>query len=450
MTSSPCDFLITADLALTQNAPREVIENAAVAVAGGRILAIGPAAAIAPRVTAAERLDLGPCLLTPALANAHTHASMTLLRGLGDDLALMEWLKNCIWPVEMQFTPEIVELGAMLACAEMIQSGVGSFIDGYMFETQVGAAVDRCGMRAVLGEGFFAFPSPHFKNAEAAWDCFRSLKDHFKDHSRISIAVTPHACFSTSPETLRESFELACELDVPWQIHAAESKAETTSCLQQFGLRPIPYLHSLGVLSPRTVLHHVVDVAAAEIELIAASGAKVSHNPESNMKLSSGASPVKELLRAGVTVGLGTDGAASNNSLSMLSTMKFAALLAKLRSGDPCALPAQQVLDMATVNACRCIHPLAAPEDLPGALEPGRPADLAAFRLDDPSLQPVYNPVSNLVYAGGRAQTALTMVNGEILYRDGAFTGIDMETLLSEVKKSATWVRKLRDNAASG
>lgn len=449
MQPAPCDLLVTADILLTQNARRDVIENAAVAIQGGRILMVGPAEKIEPSVAPAERLDLGPCLLAPALANAHTHASMTLLRGLGDDLALMDWLKNCIWPVEMQFTPEIVELGAMLACAEMIQSGVGSFIDGYMFETHVGAAVDRCGMRAVLGEGFFAFPSPHFKTAADAWDCFRNLKDHFKNHPRISIAITPHAAFSTSPEILRESFELACNMGVPWQIHAAESKAETASCLKQFGLRPIPYLHSLGVLSERTVLHHVVDATTAEIERIAASGAKVSHNPESNMKLSSGASPVDRLLRAGVIVGLGTDGAASNNSLSMLSAMKFAALLAKLRSEDPCALPAQQVLDMATINACRCIYPLKAPEAVPGAIEPDRPADLAAFRLDDPALQPVHHPVSNLVYAGGRAQAALTMVDGEVLYRDGVFTRIDLPSLLSEVKKSIAWVRKLQGNAAS-
>ncbi|MFW5836846.1 MAG: amidohydrolase family protein [Desulfovibrionaceae bacterium] len=436
-----CDALVTASLTLTQDHNRQVLEDAAVAVAAGRILQAGPAADLVARYAPDERIELGDCLLAPAFGNAHTHASMTLLRGLGDDMALMEWLEKCIWPVEMLFTPEIVELGASLACAEMLASGTGCFLDGYMFEDRVGAAVDAAGMRAVLGEGFFAFPSPHFPTAEHAWKCFKDLKARFQDHPRLSMAITPHATFSTRPDVLRESFELACELGVPWQIHAAETPVETKACLEKFGQRPIPYLRDLGVLSGRTILHHVVDVTALEIETIAASGAKVVHNPESNMKLCSGASPVQQLVQAGVVVALGTDGAASNNSLSMLTAMKVAALLAKHRTGEPSSLPARRVLDMATLNAYRCIYPLEDPATLPGAIEPGRPADLAAFRLDDPAMQPVFNPDANLVYSGAQARTAMTMVAGRVAYRDGEYAGIDMDSLLREVKKAAAWVR---------
>jgi 5-methylthioadenosine/S-adenosylhomocysteine deaminase len=443
MDRAPCDALLAADAALTCSSGRDAMEDAAVAVLDGRILDVGEAADLRARFAPAETIHLPGCLLTPAMGNAHTHASMTLLRGLGDDMALMEWLEQCIWPVEMQFTPELVELGALLACAEMLASGTGCFLDGYMHESRVAAAVDAAGMRAVLGEGFFAFPSPHFPTAQDAWSCFRKLRDELGGHPRISQAITPHATFSTNPETLRGSFELACELGLPWQIHAAETPVETATCLEKFGQRPIPYLRDLGVLSERTILHHVVDVTAAEIEAIAASGAKVVHNPESNMKLCSGASPVDRLLAAGVTVGLGTDGAASNNSLSMLSAMKAAALLAKHRTGDPRALPAPQVLDMATASAYRCMFPLQDPETLPGVLAPGRPADLAAFRLDAPTMQPAYNPASNLVYSGAQARTALTMVDGRVLYRDGRYTGIDWEGLLREVRQAAAWVRGL-------
>jgi len=434
---APCDTLLTCDVLLTQDRERTVIRDAAVAISKGVIAAVGPRAEVEPAWTPRERLELGRAMVLPGLINAHTHVSMTLLRGLADDLPLMDWLTQHIFPVEQKLTPELVRLGALLGCAEMLATGTTAFCDMYLMETAVAEAVHQAGIRARVGEVIFAFPSPAYADLDGALAVARGLEERWKDEPRIRTAVMPHAVYTTNPELLKRSMALAEELDVPLHVHLAESATETAQCLEQTGKRPVEYLHSLGLLGPRTLAAHCVDLTEDEIALLADSGTLVAHCPESNMKLASGCAPVQQLLDAAGMVGLGTDGACSNNNLNMFTEMGSAALLQKVNRMDPTVLRAQTVLDMATLGGAAC---LAWPEL--GSLEPGKAADLVALDLDRPNMLPMYNPASHVVYAADGGEVALTMVGGEVLYRDGAFTRLDYPALLAEIREAAAWVRR--------
>ena len=320
-TAARCDLLVRADAAVTQDAKRRVLTSVAVAVKDGLVLEVGDRDTLEAAYEPEQRLDLSGKLLLPGLVNGHTHLPMTLLRGFADDLPLMDWLENHIWPVEFQLNDELLETGAKLGCAELIRTGCTAFLNGYFHEYVTGRAVSDCGLRAVLGEGFFNFPSPMFPTAEDCWNTIRDLKARFDGHSRVRTAVTPHAAFTVEPDALAASFELAGELGIPWQIHLAESPTETTVCLDKYGKRPVELLHAHGLLTGRTTLHHCVDVTDEEIAILAETGVNVVHNPASNLKLCSGMSPVQKMLDAGVTVGLGTDGASSNNQLNMFRDM---------------------------------------------------------------------------------------------------------------------------------
>jgi 5-methylthioadenosine/S-adenosylhomocysteine deaminase len=436
-----CDTLIRAAVCLTQNQDREVLFDAGIALAGGRVLLVGPYGETAAQVTAAELLDLSRCLVMPGLINAHTHATMTLFRGLADDLPLMEWLTRHIFPVEKHLTAELVHLGALLACAEMVRTGTTCFCDMYLLEREVARAVVESGMRAVLGEGLFTFPSPAYQDTEQAFDLVEELQALTEGEPRLRNALMPHAVYTTTPEILERSFALAEKYDSVWMIHLAETAHETAECVKATGKRPLRYLQELGLLSPRTLLAHGVDLNDEEIGLLASTGTKVAHNPESNMKLASGIAPVPAMLRSGVTVGLGTDGAASNNNLNMFTEMASAALLHKVAAMDPTALTAQAVLDMATVHGASCMQ---WPEI--GRLVPGAGADLTALSLDEPNMVPLHNPVSQAIYAASGGEVTLTMVQGKVLYREGRFTTIDYPGLLEEMKKVGEWVRKRRND----
>ncbi len=436
MSPTPCDLLLLARLCLTQDADRTVVEDAALAVSDGRILAVGPRAAVQPAHAPARTIDLGQSLLLPGLINAHTHVSMTLMRGLADDLPLMDWLTRHIFPVEQKLTPELVRLGALLGCAEMLRTGTTCFCDMYLMEQAVAEAVDQAGLRARVGEVVFAFPSPAYKDLDGALDVVRAMHERWAGHPRLRTAVMPHAVYTTTPELLTKTMALAEELDIPLNVHLAESATETAQCLEAQGRRPVAYLHSLGLLGPRTLAAHCVDLTEEEIALLGATGTRVSHNPESNMKLANGYCPAQKLLDAGTVVGLGTDGACSNNDLNMFGEMASAALLQKALRMDPTVLPAQTVLDMATRHGAACL-------DWPelGSLEPGKAADVTALDLTAPNMQPVYNPVSHCVYAASGGEVRLTMVGGEVLYHDGAFPRLDYPALLAEVRAAARWVR---------
>lgn len=436
MSLQQCDLLLSADIVLTQDAQRRAIEDGALAIIQGLIRDVGPRAELAGRWQAERTLNLGRKLVMPGLVNAHTHASMTIFRGVADDLPLMTWLTENIWPVEKALTAEIIHFGALLACAEMIRTGTTCFCDMYLVEEQVARAVDEAGIRAVLGEGIFAFPSPAYAGTEDAWPIIEDLHAKYKNHKRIRTAIMPHAIYTTTPEILRRSWELAQEHDCVWKIHLAESRTETQTSLEQFDRRPLEYLESLGISGPRCVFAHCVDLSPEEMARMAEAGMHVVHCPQSNMKLTSGVARVEELRQTGVNVCLGTDGAASNNDLNMFQEMNSAALLQKVQTMDPTALDAQAVLDMATVNGAKALG-----WGELGSLEPGRKADLVALDLNQPNMLPLYNPTSHLAYAASGHEVCLTMVGGKVLFENGRYTTIDMEGLTREALEVARWVQ---------
>lgn len=430
---SACDLLVTADYLVTQDAERRVLENGAVAVTGGRIVAIGGKEA-ALTVSAEERLDLGPALLMPGLINAHTHVAMTVFRGLADDLPLMEWLTKEIFPREQHLTPEIVEYGSLLGCAEMIRTGTTAFEDMYLLEDAVGAAVERCGLRCVMGEGIFSFGSKAFAALDETYDLVREQTARYAGHPRIRVAVMPHAVYTTSPAILEACRDLAGELGAMLHIHLSETEAEVAQSLELFGKRPVAYALERGILGPRTSLAHGVVLNDEELDILAEAGARVVHNPRSNMKLASGVAPVPGMLARGMLPALGTDGASSNNALNMFLEMSACALLHKADRMDPAVCGAQSVLDMATLGGAAALG-------WPGlgSLAEGGPADMIALDLTSPNLQPLYNPASHLVYAASGHEVRLNMVDGSILYLDGAYRTIDYPALLEEARKLRAW-----------
>ena len=402
------------------------------------IQAVGPLETFPP-VQAGQTLHLGAALLMPGLINAHTHSSMTFLRGLADDLPLMDWLRRHVFPVEKTLTAEIVSLGCLLGCAEMLRTGTTTFADMYLREDAVMEAVDRCGLRVLAGEGIFAFPSPAYPDAAAALALVRDQAARWKGHPRIRVCVMPHSVYTTTPAILAACRDLAGEMDLPLHIHLAETPEETADCLAATGKRPVAYCHSLGILGKSAVIAHGVDLAEEDMALLAETGTRVVHNPRSNMKLASGVSPVPDLLVRGVAVGLGTDGAASNNSLNLFAEMSACALLHKVARRNSTAMPAQTVLDMATLGSAAAL-------DRPelGVLAPGRPADCIALDLSSPNMQPLYNPVSQSVYAASGFEVILSMVEGRVLYRNGCFADLDYPLLLREMEKLKAWVLRAR------
>ena len=429
-----CDTLITAAWLVTQNAQREVLEDAAVAISQGVIQAIGTRQALTAAYAPVRSIHLGEALVMPGLVNAHTHTSMTFLRGLADDLPLMDWLQNHIFPVEKHLTPEIVRLGCLLGCAEMLRSGTTAFADMYLMEDAVIDTVDGSGMKALAGECIFAFPSPAYASFNDALALVRSQAERWRGHPRIRIGVMPHAVYTTTPDILTACFALAEEFDLPFYLHLAETATETADCIAAHGMRPVEYCRSLGILSPRTAIAHGVDLTEAEMDVLAVAKVSIAHNPKSNMKLASGIAPVPAMLRRGIAVGLGTDGAASNNSLNMFSEMSACALLHKVDTLDPTVLPAQTTLDMATIGSAAVLGWQGL-----GALTPGGPADMVALDLTSPNLQPLYNPVSHLVYAATGHEVMFSMVDGTVLYQDGRFMTIDYPLLLKEAQKLKGW-----------
>ncbi|SME91358.1 amidohydrolase family protein [Desulfovibrio gilichinskyi] len=434
MSPQKCDLIIYGSNILTQDENRSILTDGAIAVTGKIIADVGTKADIDLKWNSSKTLDVGNSIIMPGMINSHTHVPMTLMRGVADDLPLLTWLHEYIFPIEAGLNKELVELGALLGCAEMIAGGTTAFLDGYMFEDVVGKAVDESGIKAVLGEGFFEFPSPFFKTAKQAWETIEGLHERFLLHDRITTSITPHAVFTTTPDQLIESMELAEKLDVLWQIHCAESVAETELTSKKFDKRPLEVLCDNGLLTPRTRIHHCVDVTEQEIKQISASGAMISHNPQSNLKLGSGICPLTKLLSSGITVGLGTDGAASNNDLNMFEEMRTASLLQKGILQDPTAIPAQTALDLATVNGAKFLGLTDT-----GIIKAGMRADIIAIDMDKLHLKPVYNPLSHIVYSAGAQDVNLTICDGKVLYQNGKHFTCDVETISHEAEKAVKW-----------
>lgn len=422
------DLLIDARWIVPVEPENCLLENHSLAVHRGRILALLPTAEAHHRFVAGEHHTLSDHLLLPGLVNLHTHAAMALLRGYADDMPLMRWLSERIWPAEKRLVaPEFVHVGTLLACWEMLRGGITCFNDMYFFPREAANAALAAGMRAALGITVLEFPSAYGSDADDYLAKGLDTRDALADEPLLSFCLAPHAPYTVADKTFERIAVLAGELDLPIHIHVHETTEEIAGSLKEYGVRPIERLQSLGLLGPQLIAVHAVHLSDAEIELLAEHGCHVAHCPTSNMKLASGLAPIGALLAKGVGVGLGTDGAASNNRLDVLQEMRHAALLAKLGSGDAACLPAHQVLRLATLEGARALGL----DDEIGSLQPGKAADLCALRLSDWELQPCFDPVSHLVYVAGREQVSHVWVAGMLRIRDSRPVDFDTAYLTS-------------------
>jgi 5-methylthioadenosine/S-adenosylhomocysteine deaminase len=432
------DTLIIADHVISMLHPGEVLRDHAVVVKDGRISALLPAAD-AEAIEAKEVFRLAGHALLPGLVNAHGHAAMSLLRGFADDLPLTPWLEDYIWPVESRHVgPEFVADGTDLALAEMIRAGITCFSDMYFFPDVVAERVNHAGLRCQLTFPIFDFPSAWGQDADDYISKGLALRDDLKHRERIRVVFGPHAPYTVNEAALGKVAMLANELDLPIHIHLHETAREVEDAVAATGQRPLARLHALGLIGPRTQCVHMTALEDDEIDLLAANGAHVVHCPESNMKLASGRCPVSKLMASGVNVALGTDSAASNNNLSLLGEMRSAALLAKLGDGDASVLPAETVLAMATINGARAMGL----QDEIGSLEPGKWADIIAVDLAQPETQPLYHPVSQLVYAADAAQVTHSWVAGQCLMQSRELTTLNLQDILG---KAGSWVSRIEE-----
>ncbi len=422
MQAREIDTLIEARWVVPVEPHGVVHEDYAVAVDAGRILELLPREQARARYRPRARRELREHALIPGLVNTHTHAAMTLLRGLADDLPLMRWLNEHIWPAEARWVgTEFVHDGTQLAMAEMLRGGTTCFNDMYFFPDVVARAASACGMRACVGLIVIDFPSAWAADWEEYLGKGLALHDEYRADPLIRTAFAPHAPYSVGDAALGRIRTLADELELPVHMHVHETAGEVERALEETGRRPLERLRDLGLVSPELLAVHMTCLDDAEIDLLAQSGAHVVHCPESNLKLASGFCPVERLARAGVNVALGTDGAASNNDLDMLGEMRTAALLAKAVAGEAAALPAADALRMATLNGAAALG-LGAET---GSLEPGKSADLVAVHLGELETEPVYHPLSQLVYAATRHQVTDVWVAGRALLEDRALTTLD-------------------------
>lgn len=432
------DLLLHGRWVIPVEPDEQVLEHHCIAVNDGRILALLPSGEAAGRYRAETVLDLDRHALIPGLINAHTHTPMNLLRGLADDLPMMEWLHQHIWPAEQRWVnEEFVHDGGLLAMAEMLRGGITCFNDMYFFPEVTARAAAHLGMRACVGLIVIDFPTVYANDADEYLARGLALHDSYRNDPLIRTAFAPHAPYSVSDAPLTRIQTLADELDIPVHMHVHESADEVEQAQQQ-GERPLARLDRLGLLSPALVAVHMTQLTDEEIARLAETGSHVVHCPESNLKLASGFCPTARLEAAGVNLALGTDGAASNNDLDLFSEMRTAALLGKAVSNDATALPAHSVLRMATLNGARALG--LGMET--GSLEPGKWADITAVDLATLESQPVYHPVSQLVYAAGRHQVTDVWVAGRHLLKERVLTGLDNDELLDN---AARWQAHLAE-----
>jgi 5-methylthioadenosine/S-adenosylhomocysteine deaminase len=413
--------------------PEDVLEQHSIAVHGGKILEIAPTREVVDKYRPDETVMLADHAVCPGLINAHTHAAMTLFRGLADDLSLMDWLNNHIWPAENKWvSQDFVRDGTRLAVAEMLKSGTTCFNDMYFFADDTARVCTEIGMRAVVGLIVVDFPTVWAQRWEEYVHKGLQLHDDLRASELVTTAFAPHAPYSVSDDALEKIGVVNNELNLPLHTHLHETAQEVEQALAKTGVRPLERLARLDLLNPNLVAVHMTALLPGEIEALAKVNASVVHCPESNMKLASGFCPVRELLKAGVNVALGTDGAASNNDLDMLAEMRSAALLAKVVAKDATAVPAHTALRMATLNGARALGL----EEGVGSLAPGKFADMIAINLTAIGSQPVYDPLSQIVYACGREQVTDVWVGGKRLVKDRELTTVDEQAL---IQKAIGW-----------
>lgn len=439
LAAEPADWIWTARYVVTMDAKRRVIDDGAVAVRAGRILAAGPRAEIERRYQARQRLDRPEALIAPGLINAHTHAPMSLLRGIADDLPLQTWLEKFIFPAEARnVSPEFVRWGTRLACLEMMLSGATTFADMYYFEEAIAETAREAGMRGVLGETIINFPSPDAKSPAAALAYTEKFIQRFRNDPLIVPAVAPHAIYTNSDETLRQSRALANRYGVPLITHLSETKRENDESQAKRRMSPAAAMDALGILKGRTLAAHCVWLSDADIQLLKARGTGVAHCPSSNMKLASGVAPVVKMLAANLALGLGTDGpAGSNNDFDLLEEADLAAKLQKVITLDPRAVPAQAALEMATIGGARALGM----EREIGSLETGKRADMITMRLDIPRAVPLYNVISQMVYALKGGDVRDVMIEGRVVVSGGRSLTLDAAEVIAKAREFGAKIR---------
>ena len=437
-TPTAIDLLLEARWIVPVNPAGVVLENHAVAVNNGRIVAVLQQHLARQNYVPRETKRLPHHILIPGLVNLHTHAAMSLLRGIADDQPLMTWLQEHIWPIEAKHvSPHFVFDGTRLACAEMLRSGITCFADMYFFPKAVAEAALACGMRASIGLIAIDFPTAYASDADDYLAKGLAVRDALNDEDLLSFCLAPHAPYTACDQTLTKVVTLAEQCDLPIHAHLHETRQEIADSLKQYGARPIERLRQLNALGPNLLAAHGVHLTPGEIELLAEHGCTIAHCPTSNLKLASGIAPLAELVGRGVSVGLGTDGSASNNRLDIFGEMRLAALLAKGSSGDASVVSAQQALNMATLGGARA---LGLENDI-GSLEAGKWADMCAIDINDDQLSPCYDLISHLVYCAGREYVSDVWVAGKPRFTNGHLPGI---TEIELKNLAALWQNQIR------
>lgn len=435
---TPVDLIVRGEIVVTMDAAGHIYRPGFVAVSGNSIEAVGPAEETA-RYQASQTIEAPGGIVLPGLVNGHQHAPMALFRGLADDLDLMDWLNDYIFPAEKaNVDPQFVYWGTVLAAVEMVQSGTTTYADMYYFEDEVAKGTSLVGMRGVLGQTIIGFPAPDYSTPEETLKATEGFLQRWRNHPLIVPAPAPHAPFTVPREILMASRRLADLYDVPLLIHVAETQAEVEQVRRETGFTPVRYLKEIGFLADRVTANHVVWADSEEIAMLKEFGVGVIHNPQSNMKLASGVAPVVEMLAAGVDVGLGTDGAASNNNLDMFEEMGTMAMLHKLARKDPTAVSARQVLHAATLGSARALSM----GNRIGSLEAGKRADMILLDRRSASAWPLFDPYSAAVYALLGSSVHTVLVDGKLIYRNRRFANVQMAELLGRVEQQRKKVER--------
>ncbi len=433
------DRLISGGRILVMDDNGTLIKKGSIAVDGENIIAVGEKGEIESRYISREIINAEGFLVMPGLINCHTHAPMTYFRGLADDLELTDWLNNYIFPHEARFVNrEFSYLWSLLACAEMIKSGTTTFCDMYIFEDDVAMAAKSAGMRCLLGEALFDFPSPNAKTPQEGLKYTEMLIEKWANDPLVNIVIEPHTLYTCSFNLLQESKKLADKYGVPLGTHYLETKSEKEKLAGKYGKSPTSFLRDIGYLSEQFIAFHCVYMEEEDIRMFADHGCKMVHNPESNMKLASGVAPVPEMMRAGVTVGLGTDGCASNNNLDMFQEMDTAAKLHKVVKLDPTVMDARIVVRMATCQGAKALGM----ENIVGSLKAGMKADIIVIDLNKPHLTPLYNEYSHIVYAVNGADVDTVLINGKVVMKNRKLLTIAEDEIMATVEETAIRIKK--------
>lgn len=433
------DLIISGAKALLLDPDNTCLNRASIAIDKDEIVAVGHTKTITKQYTAKQTIIAEDSLIMPGFVNCHTHAAMTCFRGIADDLELMDWLNNHIFPDEEKYVnKELAYWGSLLAAAEMIKSGTTTFCDMYLFENETARAAQAAGIRCLIGEVLFDHPSHNFETVAEGTAYTKMLIEKWRDDPLVNIMIEPHSLYTCSKPLLDDVKKLSRDYDVPIGLHLLENAGEKKQLEEKFGKGAVSYLKDIGYLTENFIAFHCVCFSKEDMTMFADHGCKVSHNPASNMKLASGVAPVPEMINAGITVGLGTDGCASNNTLDIIKEMGTAAKLHKVACLDPTVMDAQTVVRMATIQGAKVLGM----EKKIGSLEPGKKADIIIIGLNKPHLTPLYSEYSHLVYAASGADVDTVIINGKVVMENRRLLTIDENEVMQKVREIAVEIKR--------